>query len=534
MKATIEAAAAAAAAAPLTITGVAEIAASTLAKTAAADTVEKPAFAGDAGGGTAGTNGVGEHAVRCGLPSCSSGATKTCTGCGETQYCSRAHQRSHWKVHKVHCRGDKAKKGTMHTDPPEKTGLTEGAGVTRRRGAVETVVKGGERSAEEEVAWKAKLTMGEGAEETALMQTESISGKERNDHPAGGRVVGGLGAVAAQEGKEAGAGEGEQFCGFGNAARMVPRLTVCNGFPRIIYGSLFAPAEVTSELILPRLPGPGALSFLEGLNNKRFNMRQCIVIGPAPNGRLAVLCMPATVEQDSNGALDPHELPICVLPEKLRSLDCDDPDWYPYLFARGFPTLFETAALRTTRIVHALYTMELDVRKIQLVPIFPESGCQEIKCHDNVMRACQGRLGGEHVLGYSLVPAQQCLCLTIEQHSIVLRGGVHIDVTPDYDGLSAKFFVPEPEISFSEFNWLANQCRAELNVERDVSVAIAPAITSTGVSAIECGLACCRSFDGVRVRGEPISNPKGCVPRKQALEIIRKARKEKVDFSILY
>ena len=48
---------------------------------------------------------------RCGFPSCSAAAgeaTKKCTACGAMWYCSRDHQRGHWKAHKVECRGGKA------------------------------------------------------------------------------------------------------------------------------------------------------------------------------------------------------------------------------------------------------------------------------------------------------------------------------------------------------------------------------------------------------------------------------------------
>ena len=48
---------------------------------------------------------------QCGFPSCSSAGaevTKKCTACGAMWYCSRDHQRGHWKAHKVECRGGKA------------------------------------------------------------------------------------------------------------------------------------------------------------------------------------------------------------------------------------------------------------------------------------------------------------------------------------------------------------------------------------------------------------------------------------------
>ena len=48
---------------------------------------------------------------QCGFPSCAAAAaavTKKCTACGAMWYCSRDHQRGHWKAHKVECRGGKA------------------------------------------------------------------------------------------------------------------------------------------------------------------------------------------------------------------------------------------------------------------------------------------------------------------------------------------------------------------------------------------------------------------------------------------
>ena len=61
----------------------------------------------------AGSGGKAAHgadvAPQCGLPSCEATGTKRCTACKVVYYCSQAHQRSHWKVHKVECRGTQAK-----------------------------------------------------------------------------------------------------------------------------------------------------------------------------------------------------------------------------------------------------------------------------------------------------------------------------------------------------------------------------------------------------------------------------------------
>ena len=40
----------------------------------------------------------------CGLPFCSAAATSKCASCGAVWYCSREHQRSHWREHKADCR----------------------------------------------------------------------------------------------------------------------------------------------------------------------------------------------------------------------------------------------------------------------------------------------------------------------------------------------------------------------------------------------------------------------------------------------
>ena len=41
---------------------------------------------------------------QCGKPSCGVEATKRCTACGVVGYCSREHQKSHWKTHKAECK----------------------------------------------------------------------------------------------------------------------------------------------------------------------------------------------------------------------------------------------------------------------------------------------------------------------------------------------------------------------------------------------------------------------------------------------
>ena len=47
---------------------------------------------------------------QCGLPSCTATGTMRCTSCKAAYYCSQQHQRIHWKVHKVKCRGGTASK----------------------------------------------------------------------------------------------------------------------------------------------------------------------------------------------------------------------------------------------------------------------------------------------------------------------------------------------------------------------------------------------------------------------------------------
>ena len=69
---------------------------------------------GGAGGKNEGSTGSPdpEEATtwQCGLPSCAATGTKRCTSCKAAYYCSQQHQRSHWKVHKVKCRGGTASK----------------------------------------------------------------------------------------------------------------------------------------------------------------------------------------------------------------------------------------------------------------------------------------------------------------------------------------------------------------------------------------------------------------------------------------
>ena len=66
------------------------------------------------GDGDVGSLAAGKDAMpACGLPSCAATGTKRCTACKAMYYCSQAHQRSHWKVHKVGCRGSKAKRASV-------------------------------------------------------------------------------------------------------------------------------------------------------------------------------------------------------------------------------------------------------------------------------------------------------------------------------------------------------------------------------------------------------------------------------------
>ncbi|GMH54923.1 hypothetical protein TL16_g01782 [Triparma laevis f. inornata] len=39
----------------------------------------------------------------CAFPGCKVPPTKTCSRCKETQYCSREHQKEHWRFHKKIC-----------------------------------------------------------------------------------------------------------------------------------------------------------------------------------------------------------------------------------------------------------------------------------------------------------------------------------------------------------------------------------------------------------------------------------------------
>ena len=70
---------------------------------------------------------------RCGFPSCSAVArevTKKCTACGAMWYCSRDHQRSHWKTHKVKCRGG----NVAEAAPGEERHVCGGAGTEAPEG----------------------------------------------------------------------------------------------------------------------------------------------------------------------------------------------------------------------------------------------------------------------------------------------------------------------------------------------------------------------------------------------------------------
>ena len=59
--------------------------------------------------------------------------TKKCTACGAMWYCSREHQRSHWKAHKVECRG-KAKGGAADAGDGTAGGAGAAGGATAPEG----------------------------------------------------------------------------------------------------------------------------------------------------------------------------------------------------------------------------------------------------------------------------------------------------------------------------------------------------------------------------------------------------------------
>lgn len=82
---------------------------------------------------------------RCGLPSCAAAATKTCTGCRSTWYCSQEHQRSHWKTHKIECRRGGVK-GKAAEALPEAAGRGGAAGSHIGGGAAMLVAEATSRS----------------------------------------------------------------------------------------------------------------------------------------------------------------------------------------------------------------------------------------------------------------------------------------------------------------------------------------------------------------------------------------------------
>lgn len=61
--------------------------------------------------------------MSCALPSCSQPGTKTCSRCKKVSYCSKEHQREHWKVHKKVCGKAKKKSDTVfsQSDEPQVT-----------------------------------------------------------------------------------------------------------------------------------------------------------------------------------------------------------------------------------------------------------------------------------------------------------------------------------------------------------------------------------------------------------------------------
>ena len=203
-------------------------------------------------------------------------------------------------------------------------------------------------------------------------------------------------------------------------------------------------STVTDQLLLnfgalpkPRLPLPGTAATL-CVDDKRFDGRLAIVLAVGVNDRPGSVdvflyelrrrvCVPRHALVDYNWPPETHK------------------EWWTCRIAPGFPMLSEIATIYSNRVLRVLFGMGLG--RPELVVVTPLPGSRPAYCHENARRVAE--YPARPVFGYSLMPSLRCQCVEFEAHSVVRDGnGRLFDVTPDWAGEKAKFFVEETMFDF--------------------------------------------------------------------------------------
>jgi hypothetical protein len=103
----------------------------------------------------------------------------------------------------------------------------------------------------------------------------------------------------------------------------------------------------------------------------------------------------------------------------------------------------ETMAVYAAPLLRDLADQGLDMPV--LVEVKPVEGATLGMCHINVENALQD--DDEPVFGYELTVSRRCYgCVNFAAHSVLRRNGQLIDISPDVDNETVKYFVEDPMI----------------------------------------------------------------------------------------
>lgn len=210
-----------------------------------------------------------------------------------------------------------------------------------------------------------------------------------------------------------------------------------------------------ANLSMPVVPTPGTWAALR-LDNAKYNGKAALVLRrPDADGRVVVFVYDLHVQvRVRECALSPTKVSSGTVKHWFRMPPAQE----------GFPSLSDVAIIFSDSVLRALCDMGLGTP--QLVLVNPSVEADPLKCHRNAWLAT--RDSGTPVFGYSLLPAMNsCQCVQFEAHSIVRRkDGQLDDVTPDWEGLRAKFFVAETMFDYEAWVTASEQSPGSVPIGR--------------------------------------------------------------------
>ena len=135
----------------------------------------------------------------------------------------------------------------------------------------------------------------------------------------------------------------------------------------------------------------------------------------------------------------------------VRVLKSDERIWVkpantrPVPFHRDIPKQ-ETMAIYSEHTLRSLAQQGLGVPV--LLEVQAVAGAEAGMCHMNVEDALQD--GDEHVFGHEMTATRDgCGCINFSVHSVLRRDGALLDISPDFWGETAKYFVEDPIIEYA-------------------------------------------------------------------------------------